>query len=151
MSHAPSTPVPYTYTRRIQWGDADPALMAYTARFLDFAMDAVDSWFRDVVGVDWYRLNTEHGFGSPAVHVDMDFSTPLRPGDTLQLSLYVERVGNASLSLRFEGRLDSGEPVYAGNLVHVFVDRKSLRSVPMPALVREPIERYARACRTEGS
>ena len=44
--------LPYRYTRRIQWGDADPALMAYTSRFLDFAMDAADSWFRDVVGTD---------------------------------------------------------------------------------------------------
>lgn len=150
MTERPAGNVPYRYTRRIQWGDADPALMAYTVRFLDFAMDAVDSWFRDVVGVDWYRLNTEHGIGAPAVHVEMDFAAPLRPGDTLDVTIAVERVGRTSLGLRFEGRVDGG-PVYAGALVHAFMDRRTMRATPIPALFREPIERYAEACKASDS
>jgi acyl-CoA thioesterase FadM len=143
----PAAPgLPYCYSRRIQWGDADPALMAYTVRFLDFAMDAVDSWFRDVVGADWYRMNTEHGVGAPAVHVEMDFREPLRPGDLLTLAVHVEHIGRSSLGLRFEGRVGGGTPVYAGKLVHAFMDRQSMRSTPIPALFREPIERYAEAC-----
>ncbi|MDH3714816.1 MAG: acyl-CoA thioesterase [Gammaproteobacteria bacterium] len=138
--------LPYCYSRRVQWGDADPALMAYTVRFLDFAMDAVDSWFRDVVGFDWYRMNTEHGMAAPAVHVSMDFREPLRPGDLLTLAVYVDHIGRSSLGLRFEGWLEGGTPVYAGKLVHTFVDRQSMRSTPIPALFREPIERYAEAC-----
>ena len=138
--------VPYRYTRRVQWGDADPALMAYTVRFLDFAMDAVDSWFRDVVGADWYRLNTEHGVGAPAVHVDLDFTAPLRPGDTLALTVLVVDVGRSSLALGVEGRVD-GRAIYTGKLVHVFMDRETMRSTPIPALFREPIERYAEACK----
>ena len=142
----PAAPAaPYCYPRRIQWGDADPALMAYTVRFLDFAMDAADSWFRDVVGTDWYRLNTEHGLGAPAVHVDMDFGAPLRPGDVLELTILVEHLGTSSLALRFEGRV-GGQSIYAGKLVHAFMDRETMRSTPIPALFREPIERYAAAC-----
>jgi len=32
--------------------------------------------------------------------------------------------------------------------VHVFMDRQSMRSTPIPTLFREPIERYAEACKT---
>jgi len=139
--------VPYRYSRRIQWGDADPALMAYTVRFLDFAMDAVDSWFRDVVGCDWYQMNTEQGVGAPAVHVSMDFREPLRPGDTLTLTVYVEHIGRSSLGLRFAGQVGDGTPVYAGQLVHAFMDHKTQRSTAIPVLFREPIERYAELCK----
>ncbi len=138
--------LPYVYRRRVQWGDADPALIAYTARFLDFAMDAVDSWFRDVVGVDWYAMNTRLGVGSPVVHLDLDFAAPLRPGDELWLAVTVARIGRSSLHLSLSGTLAGARPVYSGTLVLAFVDRESVRSIAVPPLIREPIERYARDC-----
>ena len=133
----------YVYRRRVQWGDADPAEMAYTVRFLDFAMDAIDSWYRDEIGCDWFTLNVERQFGSPAVHLELDFKAPLRPGDEIEIRVFVEKVGTSSVTLRFDGRFTDGRPVYEGCIVNVFVDRESLRSAPIPSDMKARIEAYA--------
>lgn len=56
-------PAPYVYRRRVRWGDSDAARIAYTVRFFDYAMEAIEGWFDDVLGSDWYISNTQHGLG----------------------------------------------------------------------------------------
>jgi acyl-CoA thioesterase FadM len=34
---------PFVHRRRILWGETDAARIAYTARFLDFAMEAAEA------------------------------------------------------------------------------------------------------------
>jgi acyl-CoA thioesterase FadM len=38
---------PFIHRRRVKWGESDPARIAYTARFLDFAMDAIEAFLQD--------------------------------------------------------------------------------------------------------
>ena len=43
----PPSPAPFIHRRVITWSDTDPAGIAYTGRFSDFALQAIDAWCID--------------------------------------------------------------------------------------------------------
>ena len=140
MTHAS----PFIHTRRIRWGESDPARIAYTARFLDFAMDAVEAFFQDRLGDGFYEMNVDRGIGTPFVRVELDFKSPLTPRDTLATEVRVTRVGGASLEFAVTGRV--GERVaFQGRLVCAFVrgEGAEMGAIPVP-------EDYRAKLRTEG-
>lgn len=61
--------------------------------------------------------------------------------DTVHAGVRVAKIGNSSV--RYELALyrnGDEQPAAAGHFVHVYVDRKSNRSVPIPATVRSVLE-----------
>lgn len=60
--------------------------------------------------------------------------------DLLEVGLAIERIGSSSLTYRLAVfRSGEADAAAAGRFVHVYVDRKSQRPVPLPA----PLRRYA--------
>ena len=56
--------IPYIYTRTPSWSETDAAQIIYTVKFVDYAMEAIEYWFRDVFGLDWFTMNTEKDMGT---------------------------------------------------------------------------------------
>jgi 4-hydroxybenzoyl-CoA thioesterase len=137
--------VPFTFRRRVAWGDSDSARMVYTGRFLDFAMDAADAWWQAVTGYDWHALHVKLDHGGPAVHVDLDFSRAVYPGDELDCVIRLGRLGRSTVAVAIQGEV-AGAPCFTGNLVSAFIDAKAMKSVPLPDDFRRNMERYQRAC-----
>lgn len=133
---------PFVHVRRISWADTDAARIAYTARFLDFAMEAIEAWWRDRVGIDWYEMTVDRGFGTPFVHVSLDFRSPVTPRDTLATTVRLARLGGSSLRFAVEGRAGD-RLVYEGTLVCAFVDIAAMRPITAPAELRAALEREA--------
>ncbi len=133
-------PAPFDHTRTITWGDADPAGIAYTGRFPNFALDAIEAWFAARLGIDWYRMHRELGGGTPFVHMDMDFRMSLRPGDVLRTEVRLRRAGRSSLEFFVRG-LVSDQVSFEGRFVCAFVDDATQKSRPAPESLREGIAR----------
>lgn len=135
---------PFVHRRRILWGETDAARIAYTARFLDFAMEAVEGWFRERLGAGWYELNLDHGVGTPFVHASLDFRSPVTPRDELESTVVLARLGGSSLRFVVKGRADAGRRlVYEAVLVCAFVDPVAMRAIRVPAAFRPALEREA--------
>ncbi|MDH3966294.1 MAG: acyl-CoA thioesterase, partial [Rhodospirillales bacterium] len=66
-------PSAFNVTRRVKWGDCDPAGIIYTPRVLDYAMETLEAWNREVLGVPWMKLNWEMSMGWPTVRAELDF------------------------------------------------------------------------------
>ncbi|MBW8268017.1 acyl-CoA thioesterase [Caldovatus aquaticus] len=131
---------PFVHLRRISWAETDAARIAYTPRFLDFAVEAIEAWWRDRVGTDWYEMTVDRGIGTPFVHVALDFRSPVTPRDTLATTVLLVRLGGSSLRFAVAGRV--GERlVYEGTLVCAFVDAAALRPVRAPEEFRAALER----------
>jgi 4-hydroxybenzoyl-CoA thioesterase len=137
--------VPFTFRRRVAWGDSDTARIVYTARFLDFVMDACDAWWQAVTGYDWHALNVQLERGGPAVHVDMDFARAIRPGDELDCVVRLAKLGTSSVALAIAGETADG-PCFSANLVSAFIDTTRMKSTPLPPGFRSRIEHYRQAC-----
>ena len=76
---------PYAHRRVIGWGDVDPARIAYTGRFADFMMEAIEGWYRDRLDTDWYRLNLDEGCGTPFVQLSLAFKHPVTPREPIDV------------------------------------------------------------------
>jgi acyl-CoA thioesterase FadM len=137
----PNRAYPFVHTRRIRWGESDPARIAYTARFLDFAMDAIEAFFTDRLGASFYEFNVDMGSGTPFVRVELDFRSPVTPRDTLETAVRIAKLGGSSVTFLVTGRV--GDRVaYEGRLVCAFVETTGARMkpIPIPPAFRETLE-----------
>lgn len=132
---------PFVHARRIRWGESDPARIAYTARFLDFAMDAIEAFFTDRLGASFYEFNVDHGCGTPFVHVALDFRSPVTPRDTLETEVRIAKLGGSSVTFVVAGRVGD-RLCYEGRLVCAFVDTTgpTMKPIPVPPRFRERLE-----------
>ena len=134
---------PFVHHRTIAWSDTDAAAIAYSGRFPGFALDAIDAWFIDRLGADWFEMHTRHGGSTPFVHMSLDFRASLRPRDELHTTVMLAKAGRTSLTFAVAGRKADGELSFEGRFVCVFVETATGRPRPPPAPFAAAIAREA--------
>lgn len=141
-----SNKVPFVQKRDVRWGDTDGAQIVYTVRFVDYAMDAIEGWFREVMQLDWYRMNTELDMGTPFVKIDMDIKSPLTPHDELEVRVLVERMGRSSLAFNVTGRRNGTEVSFESRFICSMVRKSTMKSIEIPDHLRRNVDRYVAQC-----
>ena len=114
----------------IRFGDEDHARIVYFPRFLHFFHCAFEDFFA-AHGHPYRKVLDEDGYGWPAVHVDVDFQSPLRFGDRFDIDVWVEEVGTKSATFRYRGRCE-GRDVARAKIVVACIDMKSFKGIPIP-------------------
>ena len=137
---------PFTVTRTVSWGDCDPAGIIYTPRVLDYAMEIMESWYREVVGVPWLTLNREMSMGAPTVRVELDFLGAPAPDQDMVLDLLVEDLGRSSIAFLVSGRDRAGKAYFRAKLVSCFISRPAFKPIPIPQEFRDRIQAYRTDC-----
>ncbi len=94
---------PFVHTRRIMFGDTDAARVVYTPRFLHFVVEALDGWFDERLGVNWYDMNVDQNIGTPFVRSEIDYRSALTPRDTLASTVRLIKRGGSSLHFSVVG------------------------------------------------
>ena len=136
---------PFVYEIRVGWGDCDPAKIAYTGRLPDFALSAIDAWWEDTLGGDgWYQLEMDRGFGTPFVHLSMDFRAPVTPRHRLMCETFPVRLGTKSITFRVLGCQD-GVLCFEGTFTCVFSIAGTVTTQSAPPDIREIVEPLIRA------
>ena len=133
----------FRYARPVRFEDVDAAQIVFFARFLNYCHEAMEALFADLDG-GYVALIRDRRIGLPAVHVECDFTSPLRYGDVARIDVTVERVGRSSCSLRYLfTREGDGEKV--ASILHVCAvsDLRTITSMPMPDDMRAVLERHA--------
>ena len=132
-------PAPYTHEIRVSWGDCDPARIAYTARIPAWALEAINGFWEHVLeGDGWYQMELDRGFGTPFVHMRLDFRAPVTPRARLLCAVTPTRLGATSISFRVEGS-QNGALCFEGAFVCVFITAGSLEKRPPPDEVRAAV------------
>ena len=139
-------PTPFTFTRRVEFGDTDMAGIMHFANFFRF-MEAAETAFLRSLGlsVSWRASGEKLGF--PRVSAGCDYRSPARFEDELTVAVVVERVGSRSVTYRHEFTNQRGEPVAVGRITAVFVrhDTETIASAEIPAEVRAKLEACMRS------
>ena len=137
---------PYIHQRNIRFGETDAATIVYTARFFEYALDAIDAWYVDVLTVSLYDLNVHHKITCPFVHASIDFKAALRPGNKLAITVLIKAQGRSSLTFRLIGTCEDGTLSFIGQFTLVFVDVKTMRSISIPSAISTRIKEYQDEC-----
>ena len=110
----------------IRFSDCDAQGIVFNANYLRFCDNAVEEWFDSIP-----ELADEGIWDFVVKRAEVEWSSSGRPGDKLDLALWVSRWGTTSFSTSFEGTI-AGRPVFTTTLVYVTIDRETGRPVPVP-------------------
>lgn len=141
---------PFSYRRRIAFGECDPARIYYAPRAVDYAAEAVEAWYESVLEVTWADLVVLRGLEATFVRVDCEYLRPLIAGQVIQVRIRVVGTDRTKVLFRASGEDDSGEPYFQALLAGCLVERKRSAPIPIPSEYRERIESYRARC-GEGS
>jgi 4-hydroxybenzoyl-CoA thioesterase len=132
----------FTYTRPVRFEEVDAAQIVFFSRFLNYCHEAMEALFDDLDG-GYVGLIRDRRIGLPAVHVECDFTTPLRYGDVARIDVTLERVGRSSCALRYViTRASDGAKV--ASILHVCAvsDLSTITSIPIPDDMRAVLARH---------
>jgi 4-hydroxybenzoyl-CoA thioesterase len=127
----------FVYPRPVRFEDVDAARIVFFPKILAYCHDAVAELLARVEG-GYATLVVDRGIGLPTVHIQVDFTAPLRFGDTARIELQVARIGRSSVTFEMNlSRARDEVSVARVVLVCACADLSSLRSTEWPADVRQ--------------
>ena len=134
-------PTPFTTTRRVEFGDTDMAGIMHFSNFFRF-MEVAETDFLHARGlsVSWRQDGVKLGF--PRVAASCEYKKPARFEDVLTIAVFVENIGQKSVTYRFEFTRD-GETLAVGRMTGVFCRSEvpgQMASLDIPADIRAKIE-----------
>jgi acyl-CoA thioesterase FadM len=95
-------------SRRVDYPMLDGANIAYFPRIFDLAHRFFEEAWEPMCGVSYPVMINERKIGFPVVHVETDFITPLRYGDTIDATLAIERIGTSSCTWKIFFTINTG-------------------------------------------
>lgn len=120
---------------RVTFDEADPAGIAFFGKAYTYAHRAYEAYVRSL-GFDEFFSAREYIV--PFVHSECSHKAPLRLGESLQTEVYLERLGESSLTFRYE--ITDGATLRAEvKLVSVFVDAENFQKIEIPDEIREAL------------
>jgi acyl-CoA thioester hydrolase len=132
----------FTIEEHVRWSDTDRAGIIYYGQFLRFFEIAETELFR-AVGLPYSEVFDRFDIWLPRVQIHFDFRKPLVLDDPIEVSAYVGRFGNKSLTLRFEvTKKGETDLVAEGHVVLACVSRSSFKSVLVPTEIIEALKPY---------
>ena len=130
------------YERAVHFEEVDAAQILFFARFLGYCHEAMEALFAPLEG-GYAHLVTKRKIGLPAVHVEIDFRSPLRYGESVRIGVEVTKIGTKSCTLHYVGnRLSDGGCIAEVTHTCVLSDLVALRGIPIPADVRAILEAH---------
>jgi len=130
----------FVHEINVTWGDCDPAKIAYTGRLPEFCLQAINAWWEHHLDGDgWYQMELDRGFGTPFVHLSLDFKSPVTPRHKLMCEVWPSRLGGSSIEFRVAGRQD-GVDCFEGRFVSVFTDSIAFKRRNAPEDIRAIVD-----------
>lgn len=128
----------FTYRSKVKLYDTDAAGIIYFAQQFRFAHDAWEAFLNDR-GVYIEKMMASEDYMFVIVHVEADYKMPVFLGDELDVRLHLGRLGESSATINYE--LYRGEDlVGTAQTVHVCIDSKSRKRIPIPADLKEKFQ-----------
>ena len=137
---------PFVYHRTVAFGECDPARIFFSPRAVDYAVEAVEVWFEEVLGVTWANLISRHNLEVRFVRTECDYKRSLAAGHVVHVRLAVLKVAHDSFILGATGDLGPAEQSFSATLEIGFVDRDSGAFIPIPERFRELEHSYRARC-----
>lgn len=126
----------FVFRRPVRFAEVDAAGLVFFPRFHEYCHDVLEALFAALPG-GYPHLLRERDLGLPTVHLETEFQSPLRYGDTARIETTVDRIGTSSVTFRHVIRRDADGTV-AALVRHVVVTARvsTLTPVPVPADIR---------------
>ena len=95
--------MPPVWTSPVRFVECDQQGIVFNAHYLVWADEAVNAWWAER-GLDWIAL-TARGLEYVVVASALEWRSPARYGDVVEVDAGLEKLGRTSLTLRFAVRV----------------------------------------------
>ncbi|HVJ73476.1 MAG TPA: thioesterase family protein [Kofleriaceae bacterium] len=136
--------MPFVVDKPIRFHHCDPAGIVFYPQYFVLMNELVEDWFDQGLGVDFGGYHARDRLGVPMARIECEFAAPSGVGDRLAFALVVERLGNASITLRVSATC-AGEERVRARLVLVQASLETRRAVPLSDDLRARMARYVAA------
>jgi 4-hydroxybenzoyl-CoA thioesterase len=127
--------------RRVRFEEVDAAGIVFFGAFSTYAHEAMEHFFDQLEG-GYAGLINGRKIGFPAVKLEVEFTAPLRYGDTMIVATTVAHLGNRSAVFGYRVRRDEGSECAVIRHTVVVTDLMHMRSTEMPSDVRAVLARH---------
>lgn len=133
--------MPFTHMIPVRFADCDVAKVVYYPRILHYCHVTMEELFGAATGVTYDRIVLDQNLGYPTVKLAIEYSAPVRLGDTVEMTAVVERVGKRSVDFRWEGRRQAdGVLAFSCRTTSVAVTMDDFESTDIPPDHRRALE-----------
>jgi 4-hydroxybenzoyl-CoA thioesterase len=127
----------------VRFDDVDFARIVYFPRLFGYAHQTFEAFFAEEVGVPYARMLQDRKVGYPTVHAEADFKQPLRFGDICRVSQETVKVGNRSITSRYQLFRDESDVLCAElQVVTVTIGMDDFGPQELPEDVRQAFLRH---------
>lgn len=132
----------FLWPLRVYYEDTDTGGVVYYANYLKFFERARSEWLRNA-GIEQQLLTEQEHVMFVVKNAAIDYHSPAKLDDQLQISVRVEKLGKASVNFYQEAwrqNKDARELLCHGRIRVGCVHSHSLRPTPIPSAVLEKID-----------
>ena len=123
----------------IHFDDGDPGGIMFFPNYFRLSERAFELALVED-GVDWREWFDHPQWAVPLRHVEAEYRRPLTPGQFCRVDQCVARLGQTSVTLNSDFFDQAGNPCATVTTTHVFIDRKTMKSRPIPDALRRLLE-----------
>jgi len=130
----------FIHKTKIRLHDTDASGVIFFANQLKIIHDAYEDLLEEF-GWSFRTMLKGKKYFLPIVHAESDYKAPLFVGDKIVIAVKVGLIGNASFS--FEYTLKRAKTlVGTAKTVHVTVNQKTRKKIPLPGALRSALSQY---------
>lgn len=123
-------------------GQCDPAGIVYTPQFFDVFNQAIEAWFCDRLGIDYYDILGPRKIGLGYAMATSTFFLPCAMGDEIEIFIDVARIGSKSYTLVLHA-LKGDQEALRGQFVTVVTSLDTHQSLVIPDDIRKALVVYS--------
>ena len=132
----------FKHTLRVRWKECDVQGIAYYGSYIDFIDVAQAEYFRNL-GILTHHPDKREIFDLAAVKVTLEYKSPAKIDELIDVFFKVEKIGNSSLDKRSEiYRNGTNELLCSGQSVSVNFDSALGTSRKVPSEIKDIIEKF---------
>jgi acyl-CoA thioester hydrolase len=124
---------------RVYWEDTDAGGVVYHSQYLNFFERARTEWLR-AKGIHQGQLADEAGVVFAIRRMDIDWRSPARLDDLLDVTVHTVRAGNARLEFKQDMfRHEDGVLLANAKVTAACLDARAFKPIKMPDAIRSEI------------
>lgn len=132
----------FTYKMTVKMHDTDAAGIIFFGHQFAMVHDAYEE-FLESIGFSFAKLLRECDFFIPIIHAEADYHSPLFVGDRLTIKVRISKVGKTSFVADYEICDTKNSVVGNAQTVHVTIDKKTRKKIPLPDKFRQALTKAA--------
>ena len=132
----------FKHTLRVRWKECDVQGIAYYGSYIDFIDVAQAEYFRNL-GILTHQPNDRKVFDLAAVKVTLEYKSPAKIDELIDIFIRVEKIGRTSIDKRSEiYRSDTDELLCSVQSISVNFDSELGKSRVVPTEIKDIIQQF---------